>query len=48
MAKNGNESAIMKELLSHLFKYVNPILNIVLGFKATRQQAMYVAMDTQQ
>ena len=29
MAKNGNASAIMKDLLS------NPILNTVLGFKAT-------------
>ena len=35
MAKNGNASAIMKELLSNLFKYANPILNTVLGFKAT-------------
>ena len=35
MAKNGNTSAIMKELLSNLFKYANPILNTVLGFKAT-------------
>ena len=35
MAKNGNASAIMKELLSNLFKYPNPILNTVLGFKAT-------------
>ena len=34
MAKNGNASAIMKELLSNLFKYANPILNTVLGFKA--------------
>ena len=35
MAKNGNASAIMKELLSNLFKYANPIPNTVLGFKAT-------------
>ena len=35
MAKNGNASAIMKELLLNLFKYANPILNTVLGFKAT-------------
>ena len=35
MAKNGNASAIMKELLSNFFKYANPILNTVLGFKAT-------------
>ena len=35
MAKNGNASAIMKELLLNLFKYANPILNAVLGFKAT-------------
>ena len=35
MAKNGNVSAIKKELLSNLFKYANPILNTVLGFKAT-------------
>ena len=35
MAKNGNASAIMKELLSNLFKYANLILNTVLGFKAT-------------
>ena len=35
MAKNVNASAIMKELLSNLFKYANPILNTVLGFKAT-------------
>ena len=35
MAKNKNASAIMKELLSKLFKYANPILNTVLGFKAT-------------
>ena len=34
MTKNGNTSAIMKELLSNLFKYANPILNTVLGFKA--------------
>ena len=34
MAKNGNASAIMKEL-SNLFKYANPIPNTVLGFKAT-------------
>ena len=34
MAKNGNASAIMKELLSDLFKYANPILNTALGFKA--------------
>ena len=49
MAKNGNASAIMKELLSNLFKYANPILNAVLGFKATGALChMYVAMDTQQ
>ena len=35
MAKNGNASAIIKELLSNLFKYANQILNTVLGFKAT-------------
>ena len=35
MAKNGNASAIMKELLLNLFKYANTILNTVLGFKAT-------------
>ena len=35
MAKNGNASAIMKEILSNLFKYANPILNRLLGFKAT-------------
>ena len=35
MAKNGNASAIIKELLLNLFKYANPILNTVLGFKAT-------------
>ena len=35
MAKNGNASAMMKELLSNLFKYANPILNTALGFKAT-------------
>ena len=35
MAKNGNAAAIMKELLSNLFKYANPILNTVLGFRAT-------------
>ena len=35
MAKNGNESAILKELLSNLYKYANPILNTVLHFKAT-------------
>ena len=35
MAKNGNASAIIKELLSNLFKYANPILNTVLGFKVT-------------
>ena len=43
MAKIENASAIMKELLSNLLKYANPILNRVLGL-----QAMYVAMDTQQ
>ena len=51
MAENGNASAIMKELLSNLFKYANPILNTALGFRAPgtgRQQGMYVAMDTQQ
>ena len=35
MAKNRNASAIMKELLSNLFNYANPILNTVLCFKAT-------------
>ena len=35
MAKNWYASAIMKELLSNLFKYANPILNTVFGFKAT-------------
>ena len=35
MAKNGNASAIMKDILSNLFKYAKPILNIVLYFKAT-------------
>ena len=35
MAKNGNASAIMKELLSNLFKDAKPILNTLLGFKAT-------------
>ena len=35
MAKNGYASAIMKELLSNFFKHGNPILNTVLGFKAT-------------
>ena len=44
MAKIGNASAIMKELLSNLLKCANPILNTVLGFEATG----YVAMDTQQ
>ena len=34
MAKYGNASAIMKKILSNLFKYANPILNTVLGFKA--------------
>ena len=34
-AKNGNPSAIMKELLSNLFKSACPILNTELGFKAT-------------
>ena len=34
MAKIGNASAIMKELLSNLLKHANPILNTVLGFKA--------------
>ena len=34
MAKNGNASAIMKELLSSLVKYSNTSLNTVLGFKA--------------
>ena len=34
MAKIENASAIMKEL-SNLLKYANPILNTVLGFKAT-------------
>ena len=35
MAKIGNASAIMKELLSNLLKYANPILSTILGFKAT-------------
>ena len=35
MAKNGNASAIMKELLSNLFKYANPVLNTVFGFNST-------------
>ena len=35
MAKIGNASAIMKELLSNLLKYANQILNAVLSFKAT-------------
>ena len=35
MAKNGNASAIIKKILSDLFKYANPILNTALGFKAT-------------
>ena len=35
MAKTGNASAIMKELLLNLFKNANQILNTVLGFKAT-------------
>ena len=35
MAKIGNASAIMKELLLNLLKYANLILNTVLGFKAT-------------
>ena len=35
MAKIEKASAIMKELLSNLLKYDNPILNTVLGFKAT-------------
>ena len=35
MAKIENASATMKELLSNLLKYANPILNTVLGFKAT-------------
>ena len=35
MAKNGKASAIMKELLSNFFKHANPIINTVLGFKAT-------------
>ena len=35
MAKNGNLSAIMKELLSNWLKYANPIINTVLDFKAT-------------
>ena len=34
MAEYGNASAIMKELLSNLFKYANPILNTTFGFKA--------------
>ena len=48
MAKIENASAIIKELLSNLLKYANPILNTVLGFKATGSRPMYVAMDTQQ
>ena len=35
MAKIENVSAIMKELIPNLLKYANPILNTVLGFKAT-------------
>ena len=35
MAKNGNASAIMKELLLNLFMDAKPILNTLLGFKAT-------------
>ena len=46
MAKNVNASAIMKELLSNLFKYANPIRNT--EFQSHSQQAMYVDMDTQQ
>ena len=43
MAKNGNASAIMKELLSNFFKYANPILSTVLGFKATgSKQCMWL------
>ena len=34
MAKIGYASAIIKELLSNLFKYAIPILNRALGFKA--------------
>ena len=41
MAKNGNASAIMKELLSNLFKYANPILNTALGVSKP-QAAGYV------
>ena len=33
-AKNGNASALMKELLLNLFKSAYPILNTELGFKA--------------
>ena len=41
MAKNGNGSAIMKEL-SNLFKYANPILNTALGFKDPDKTTGYV------
>ena len=43
MAKNGNASAIMKKSLSNIFKYANPMLNTVLGFKATgSRQCMWL------
>ena len=52
MAKNENGSAIMKELLSNLFKYANPILNTALGFEdpgsRLRMWAHNVAINTQQ
>ena len=56
MAKNVNAISIMKDLLSSLFKYANPILNTVSGFKATGSRLCmwlwtlwsndYGAMDT--
>ena len=47
MAKNGNASEIMKELLSNLFNYYQTYLSYYQTY-SHRQQAMYVAMDTQQ
>ena len=46
MAKNGNASALMKELLSNLFKYANPILNTVLGFNATGSRLWTLSNDS--
>ena len=46
MAKNGNASAIMKELLSNLVKYANPILNTVLGFKDTGSRLWTLSNDS--